>query len=58
MNQMLPPKNGGMYFLRVIFKLLLGEMKVFYVQIHCLQVYMATAAHVEPSHSSLDYYQQ
>lgn len=33
-------------------------MKVFYVQIHCLQVYMATAAHVEPSHSSLDYYQQ
>lgn len=31
---------------------------MFYVQIHCLQVCMTTAASVEPSHSSLDCYQQ
>lgn len=31
---------------------------MFYIQIHYLQVCMATAAGVEPSHSSLDYYQQ
>lgn len=57
MNQMLPPKNGGIYFFSVIFKFVLGEGRVFYVQIHYLQVCMATAAGVESSHPSLDYYQ-
>lgn len=57
MNQMLPQKNGGIYFLSVIFKFVLGEGRVFYVQIHYLQVCMATAAGVEPSHPSLDYHQ-
>lgn len=47
MNQMLPPKNGGMYFLSVILKLFLRERRVFYAHIHYLQVCMAIAAGVE-----------
>lgn len=48
MNQMLPPTNGGIYFLSVILKLFLGEGRVFYVHIHYLQECMAIAAGVEP----------